>query len=353
MSARLRLRYRGSVAVIVFVKVWTFLGQAWAQDVRLSAPAPSDDARVPVRVVYDAPSGCPDAASFEAELHKRTFKARTAADSEPAHVFQVAIRRGASGMVVGRVATEWNGERSGVRELRGKGCSQVVSALALTAALAIDPDARLDLEPEAAKPLPAAVQPAPAHHPNQTVQSGSNPSPAHAPLEGRVGLDAGAARIITPRLMPTLGPFGELAWVGSGFVAPSVRLSLNLASNALDADRTASFTWLAGELELCPVAVHWGNVMALRPCAAGQGGAILAEGRTVPQKYSQARAWWSAGLSAHLSRRLSARFGVELFAGVLLPLRSRSFVFANPSREIARTATESGEVGIGAFAYLP
>ena len=58
-------------------------------------------------------------------------------------------------------------------------------------------------------------------------------------------------------------------------------------------------------------------------------------------------------MSAHLSQRLSVRFGVELFAALLVPLRARSFVFANPSQEIARTPAESGELGLAAFAYLP
>jgi hypothetical protein len=349
---------------LVFVKVWTFLGLALAQGLPVSATkTPPDDARFAVRVVFSAPSRCPDAAEFEAELHKRTGKARPAADSEPAHVFRVQIRALPDGAMVGRIATEWHEQRSGVRELRDKSCSQVVSALALTAALTIDPEARVDLEPEATKAPPAArprPQPQPQPQlqpPSSSKNSDSHPtseaSPASTTLETHLGIEGGAARIITPGVMPALGAFGELVWIGSGFVSPSIRLSLDTASNALDANRAANFTWLASELELCPIALRLGADTDLHPCAAGAGGAILAKGRTVPEKYGQTRAWWSAGMSAHLSQRLSTRFGVELFAALLVPLRARSFVFANPSQEIARTPAESGELGLGAFAYLP
>ena len=358
MSARLRRRCRGSAAVLVSVKVWTFLGLALAQGLPVSAATPPPDTRLAVRIVYTAPSHCPDSAEFEAELHKRTGKARPAADSEPAHVVRVQIQTLPSGANVGRIATEWNGQRSGIRELRDKSCSQVVSALALTAALTIDPEARLDLEPEATKAPPTAPTAQPRQHAAPSTKKAdepraSEPSSASTTHETRLGIDAGAGRIITPGVMPTLGAFGELAWLGSGLVSPSIRLSLHMASNSLAANRAADFTWFAGELDLCPIALRFGAGTDLRPCAAGAGGAILAKGRTVPEKYGQTRAWWSAGVSAHLSQRLSGWFGVELFATLLAPLRARSFVFANPSKEIARTPAESGELGLGAFAYLP
>ncbi|HEX7452201.1 MAG TPA: hypothetical protein VF294_07950 [Polyangiaceae bacterium] len=151
-------------------KYWTFLGAALAQGLPVTATkATPVDTRLAVRVVYAAPSRCPDSAEFEAELHKRAGKARPAADAEPAHVFRVEIN-----------------------------------------------------------------------------------------------------------------------------------------------------------------------------------------GRATPKKYRQTRAWWSAGVGVHVSQqRLSARFGVELFAALLVPLRARTFVFANPSQEIARTPVASGELGFGAFAYLP
>ena len=350
---------------MVSVKVLTFLGIALAQGSPGSSARPPADARLAVRIVYTAPSHCPDSAEFEAELHKRTGKARPAADSEPAHVVRVQIQTLPSGASVGRIATEWNGQRSGIRELRDKSCSQVVSALALTAALTIDPAAltidpaaRLDPEPGAAKEPPTAPtaqlqQRAAPSTKDADEPHRSKPSSAGTTRETRLGIDAGAGRIITPGVMPTLGAFGELAWLGSGLVSPSIRLSLHMASNSLAANRAADFTWFAGELDLCPIALRLGADTDLRPCAAGAGGAILAKGRRVPEKYGQTRAWWSAGISAHLSQRLSGWFGVELFATLLAPLRARSFVFANPSQEIARTAAQSGELGLGAFAYLP
>ena len=366
MSARLRRRHRGSAAVLVLLQVWGIEGLALAQGAPVVASkAPDDDARLAVRVVYAAPNACPGAAEFEAQLHKRTSKARPATDSEPAHVFRVQIRELPTGAMVGRIATEWNGERSGVRELRDKSCSQVVRALALTAALTIDPDARLDVELEATKaspanaastPAPAAArQPPPGPSPSKNAASDSAPNAPStgSTLEARLGIEAGAARIITPGAMPALGPSAELAWIGPGIVSPSIRLSLVYASNSLDTDRAADFTWLASDLELCPIALRLGAGTELRPCASGAGGVILAKGRTIPEKYGQTRAWWSAGMSAHLNERLSARFGVELFAALLVPLRARSFVFANPSEEIARTPALSGELGLGAFAYLP
>jgi hypothetical protein len=171
-------------------------------------------------------------------------------------------------------------------------------------------------------------------------------------MEARLGARAGIAQIVTPGLMPVVSLFDELSWSRPGAFAPTVRVSLSAASNGLDSNRDASFTWVAGGIDLCPLRAVLGQAVELRPCVAAQGGSLHGRGRGVAEPIAASRAWWSAGASAHAAVRLSQYVGVDLSAAALLPFKEREFVFEAPQRAVARTPTVSMAVGFGFFLML-
>src|SRR5258706_7143835 len=120
----------------------------------------------PVHVVYDAAAGCPDRGTFIDEILARTRKVSMAPPDEAVRTFVVTIRAEGNGFA-GRLEIRTGAGGATNREVTGPTCPAVTTALALIAALAIDPDSRRAESPSAAQvsPLPqprdATPEPAP------------------------------------------------------------------------------------------------------------------------------------------------------------------------------------------------
>jgi hypothetical protein len=299
------------------------------------------DDRIAFRVDYVAPAGCPDAAAFSALVRERTTRVREADEGESAQRLRVELRI-AEGGASGQLTAERDGETSDVRTLRGRTCADVVSALALTAALSLDPSARFSLPTP-----PPAPAPTPARAPTNVVPV----APLARWTRARVGATAGLARIVSPGVMPFAGVAGEVE--ATRWWRPAVRLSLLGASNALATDRAATFSWIALELEACPFQLPLGARAALAPCGAAQGGLLRASGRGEPTVYTESRLWTGAGAAAHLSVAISPRWAIDLGAGTLIPFQERDFRFEDPTRSLARTAAISWRAGLGASWAFP
>ena len=136
----------------------------------------------PIRVRFEAPEGCPDEAAFLDQVRARTAKARVAAAGEKARTFSVRLtQEGRS--IRGRLAIEESADPTGLREVTGERCAEVVSALALITALAVDPQA-LTAAP-ARLPAPPPAPPAPP--PGSDVAAPGGPSAsAVAPPRSRL-----------------------------------------------------------------------------------------------------------------------------------------------------------------------
>jgi hypothetical protein len=331
---------RGAVLLAVLEALPAGATDAGAQDAGGEARVAPDD-RTAFRVDYVAPASCPDAAAFSALVRARTSRVREAGEGEPAQTLRVELRAFDAG-ALGQLTAERDGETSEVRALRGRTCADVVSALALTAALSLDPSARLSLPPPTPAPAPPPV-PAAA----TTVSSAT---PARRP-SARVGATAGLARIVSPGVMPFVGVAGQVE--ATRWWRPSVRLSLLGASNVFATDRAATFSWIALELEVCPFQLPLGARAALAPCATAQGGVLRATGRGEPTVYTESRLWTGAGASAHLPVAISPRWVIDLGAGLLVPFRERDFRFEDPARSLARTAAISWRAGLGSSWALP
>jgi len=90
-----------------------------------------------VRIQYRAPTACPDAASFMAQLRERTARGRFAEPNELARTFDVELSADAQGFTGDLEFLDDSGAKVS-RHVHGEQCAAVVSSLALITALALD-----------------------------------------------------------------------------------------------------------------------------------------------------------------------------------------------------------------------
>ena len=98
------------------------------------------------RLEYWASGSCPDAIEFARQVQTRAPRLRPAEGAEPALGFYTELverKGGATGRLTARSADG----REVVREVRGPTCDDVVTALALIAALAADPNQPVESAP--------------------------------------------------------------------------------------------------------------------------------------------------------------------------------------------------------------
>ena len=175
----------------------------------------------PIAWTYSAPPDCPPAETFEREFRARTTRAELVAGAADAsRSFSVALSS-EPGRAVGRIEIEGPGGAVATREVAGQTCAGVVSALALVAALAIDP-----LAAESPAASPQADVPA--------VHVAPTPRPVAAPSEGRragrtslpravvaAGVDGSVVMGLFPKPAPAVSIFSEARLERGSLLAPS------------------------------------------------------------------------------------------------------------------------------------
>jgi hypothetical protein len=290
----------GGAAAVLATAAWMAPGTTAAQTA------------VAVRVDYQAAAGCPGADGFWAELRTRTVRVRAAGPGEPARTFALRISE-APGGYAGNLVTD----ASDTRAVAGRTCAEVVTALALTTALSVDPEAL-----GAGRPAPVAP-----------------PGLAAAPSERRGPvLDAGA-EWLRGVLPPDLGGlalgigFREGAWL-----AP--RLSLHFLGSGENATSVARFRSAAAGADVCSLAV---GALALRACAGAQGGALVATGQGLDHPRTATTPWLAATAALRVGWVHRSGLGVGLDGGFTLPLVRPTFIREAPREEVARA-----EPGFGA-----
>jgi hypothetical protein len=316
----------------------------------------------PLTVQYSAPGNCPTESDFEARVQSRTALARFA-DEKDAQAVQVVVKP--MGVTyAGHLSIVGRSGRVSERDVEDVLCADVVDALALVTALAVDPKAILSLAspPEATSaadalplgagapegvtvipliaPAPAQATPPVSAQP-QTVslaQPELDKSPAAA--APRRGIHVGATFVLMAGIAPdTLaggGGFGEVESKAPGWLAPSGRLTVFAAENGALASRIASFLLVAGRLDFCPLRIGSREV-SLRPCAAIDIGAVRAEGIDADPGHGVpgGEPWFD--VAALLRARWApgrGRFFVEVEGGIFVPLNRASFVYENPLKTI-------------------
>lgn len=334
---------------------------------------------VPVRLEYEAPPSCPGAREFEDEVRARLREGRLAERDEAARSFRVRLTDEGSR----KVARLWIGEEASTpaRTLEAEACDQLMVAMALVTALAMDgrpigspppfppplappppssPEPTSDPEkigrepsskppappPIVATPLPPSPEasvrnPPPLLPLPALVETVAEPEPSHPPPAKRaihtIGLRVGAESALGPE--PLVG--GQVALgreLDTGF---ELRAFVSfLEGSAVDAGPgRARFRFRGGGLEACQAMTEPLPGLRIGPCLGIEAGALRGEGLVFGEivEARTANRLWTAGRMLGQLRFRSGRLAADLAGGAILPLTRSAFVFEAPDSVIHET----------------
>jgi len=305
-----------------------------------------------VSLHYLGDPGCPNEMEFVDEVTARVR--RTVQWSKAgAAVQMVVIIRQVGDHASGTLEVVQRSTEPTRREFTSASCSEVGSALALVAALALDPNARTEQlpghtagskpsgEPPASVAAPAApAAPEPVPGPPQSA-----PVPAASSLPPPPPLPARYVAWLGPTAMVAAGYASEpLVAVGLSLGARSVRSEFSPGfqltplwgkTGTTGPEATGgTFAWFMGRLEGCPLQLSLARPLTFEPCIAAEVGRVSAHGAAegiVP--VSEDRWWLAVGATFSLHLSLGSWFA-RLGGSALFPLTRDEFVFRDPNRTI-------------------
>lgn len=351
-------------------------------------PAAADTETRPVEVQFEAPDGCSGPDAFFNTLQSRTGRIRRSDAAETHATVRVRLVR-AHGHIVGELAILDDHGGTDIRRVQGANCNDVVQALSLTAALALDPNALLSapattaaqattMAPASvgeaaatgmqsssnrpAAPLPSATAdqptiesprtgaPAPTQQPPRerwdTVKAASTPT-ATSVRSFEVAVHTLGVGLLSGDLSPGFMLTARRVLAGDGALRPTLGLAIAYARNdLLHATSTAqvSLASLAGVV--CPLG--WtANIFTLRTCAVLLAGRLSAGGRQVSHSYQVEHLWLSAGAGFQTAAYLGRGVSLELEAAFHVPFFHREFYATVPANVVAETPAVSPLVGVG------
>jgi hypothetical protein len=332
----------------------------------------------PIEIRIDGPEGCSSADAFFNSLRSRTTRVRPASEDESRTIIDVRLSR-ERGRVQGELRVLDDGGQTDTRKVEGASCDEVVQALSLSVALALDPSALFSPAP------PAAIAPGPASDRavddtvNDTPDSRAPdsakpdaPSEPRKPVEVRKPVEPGAT--VPPAASPDTRPLPriELAaqviglamladgmspgvgvsvrkplFPGNTFFRPSFGLGILYARNHILHTPTYAESTLAGAtVQLCPLQAPVGLV-TVRPCVVGLAGRLSVRGSQLPHVNTVDHLWLSGGMTLNVAVYVGAGLSIELEAGFTAPLPKRRFFASAPTNIVTETPTLSPLAGLG------
>ncbi len=313
------------------------LGCTWLGALLVASSAASaDDAAGTQRVAlsYAGPAECPDAAEFTSEVQRRSPNAEIVAEGGAPRALRVTLSAGVGGY--DGILEFWSADGQRLqRGFRDPSCRQVVSALALVAALSITP------HPESPTPLPqtppiTAAPPVPAvASAPPAVTAASPPVGIPGPRKSRWVFGAGASAALVwgpaPEPLTALSPLLVLEQRPRRWSSLTLRLAPMLAQTGVLGARseTARFRLLALRSEVCSARALVG-AWGLGPCLFLDLGMLDVKGE-LPKSFERTRGWYAVGLGADLS--WEATLFARVAGGALFPLVRDRFVVL-PDKEL-------------------
>jgi hypothetical protein len=306
------------------------------------------DDLVPITIDYEARPGCPGNDVFVREVLARAPRARMATGSERARSLVARVRPGGAHGLDGVLAVRDGSGPASERNVHAQSCDELVTALAIIAAVVIDPmtartaaDAGSLATPEdaaappstttadAAPQLPAAPAP-PAD--TSPVLPPASPNAGPTAENGwtlSAGAGAGLVGGAAPSVLLSVPAFVEVSRQLGGIVEPSVRLRFERTAIASTSDRTgggARFVRTGGAADLCPIALRARSLRA-QPCLRAELAALYARGRNVDPARSDVRPWFAVGPVVRVRLEIVGPLFVELEAAILVAaVRDRFYV---------------------------
>ncbi len=290
--------------------------------------APKASAQAPgqaFRLEYWSEGRCPDAAEFARQIQTRAPRLRPAVADEPALGFYAELVERA-GSATGRLTARTADGREVTREVRGTTCDDVVTALALIAALAADPNQTVEAAPSVPPPPPAPPR---AHRARHRDDDELPPEPPPPPPRWTFGVGGGLSfdSSIAPSPGYGLGvEFNAEGPAGSPWRALFALSAIRaVAANTETRAGNASFTYLAFRGTACPLRWPEDTPLFLRPCLFLDAGVLEGNVSLGSNSQDQSRTWFAAGAFARVEALADEVLSFQLDGGVTAPLKRDSF----------------------------
>jgi hypothetical protein len=322
----------------------------------LAAPD-SGIATKPVQVEFDAPAGCSGAEAFFDSLRSRTDRVRQAEASEPHITLQVRLSR-ARGRVLGELRVVDDRGGADTRKVQGASCDDVVQALSLTAALAVDPSALLTAPATAPEPSATAMPSAPPPAPIVLAPKPPSESPESSVAQieasthartSRFELGAGAATaaLLTSNASPGVALAAWWTLAGKGFTRTTLGLAATyLRNDVLQSPSDVQVSLAGFGAAACPIRLGI-SILTLQPCAQVLAGWFVATGRQVAHTYSVSHLWLSTGGILRTTAYLGHGLSLDLEGGISAPLFKRRFFATTSDNVVGETPSISPVAALG------
>lgn len=288
----------------------------------LAAPAWAEPPPEDVELRYVAPAECPPRATVETQIRERATAVRFVDGAS--RVFDITVANSDAGYTGTLVVDGAEG-----KQLAAPRCDDLVTALALVVAIAIDPQAALR---EPAPPPPPPAPPPPPLAPPPTPPARAR----EARLEIATTLGVGLG--VTPD--PLVQGSVELRAV-RGRVTIGIAALGGRDSTTSDM-ATARFTWLAARPATC-----WTVVAGIGACAHAEIGVTRAEGADIIYARTLTRLWLAAGGHVAVQWPTRGRVFGQLELGASVPVLRDRYRF-NPGTELHATGAVIGWAELGA-----
>jgi hypothetical protein len=296
-----------------------------------AAEAPSPE---PFRLVWSSSAGCGDSRTFLSELSGRTTLLREARQDEHAITLIVATFLHESGVRGQLTVRKPDGDLT-VREVPGSDCQEVESAMALIAALMVDPlagDPQRAAGQRHSRPLAAAPPPAPTAPRSSWSLRVEQRLTVRTAVAPRASWGQGLGLMIT----------GESsAW------RPSVALSAQATRATASAPHgSAELDWAAAQLAACPLGLRPAEPWDLRACGVLQLGRLRGIGFQTGEPARKSILWSSAGLELQARYRVLGPLWLGLEGGFSLPFTRERF-YLEPQETLHRVPAWGTNVALG------
>ncbi len=325
---------RAALGAALVTTALVTIGRTSAAQSKAIAGAPTASDSEAVLLLYEdsPPPECPTQTAFEAEVEKLTSRAHFTRKL-PARRVRIELSSSSGSEVRGRLISG-DGKNQSSREVRGKDCREVASALAIAVALTIDPEALgLGLgeapppPPPETRPPPPTVKPPPAPRPAKRARPRS-PAPTRSKLRGGLGAGLVLENTWAPQMRPGAKVLGVLA------LGERVRAYLGLARFfTREVDDVSFGAWLAdGALSFNLVGRG-----ALRPFASigFETGVVDASGSGLADSVQATRPWHAGNLG----------LGLQVGGSLLVPFSRQRYLVSDPVGK-ARTLYEVPDFGL-------
>jgi hypothetical protein len=228
-------------------------------------------------------------------------------------------------------------------------CEQVVSALALMTALALDPNASTapvpPPEPPPSKPAPPA--PEDARPPPRAVPDPAHPSTARWRFQA--GVAAEALSGFGPDALFLIRPSVEVERSSASALSQAFRLSAATGRGTLTTpEGGADLNLLVGRVEACPARWRATASLPISPCLSLDAGRLQMTGDGVASARRVTPPWVAPGAILRLGWEIMDVLVAEVSGELLFPLtRDRFFVNTDTTLHRTPAVVAGATVGLG------